>query len=96
MVTLATFLAARWEKAHARVTTRERGVIPGCRTPNPDSHMAVDGNGRPWLYVSRTPSTIDVWLASLRADIRGQRKRRNACEICGEMECEHGKRRRKA
>jgi hypothetical protein len=28
-----------------RVITRERGVIPGCRAPGPDSHMAVDGLG---------------------------------------------------
>jgi len=92
---LAAYRAARFEKAHARVTTRGRGVIPGCRAPDPDSHMAVDSAGRPWLYVSRTPSTIDTWLFALREDTRQQRRQRNACEICGEMECEHGKKRRK-
>jgi hypothetical protein len=34
---------------NSRVITRERGVIPGCRKAGPDSHMAVDGLGRPWL-----------------------------------------------
>ena len=93
---LAAVRAARWEKARAKVTTRERGVIPGCRAPDHDSHMAVDGNGRPWLHVSKTPSTIDAWLAALREGIRQQRKQRNACEICGEMECSHGKKRTRA
>jgi len=86
----------RWNKAHAKVTTRSRGDIPGCLAPDPDNHMATDSLGRPWLSVSRIPSTIDAWLATLREDIRQQRKQRNACEICGEMECDHGKRRRKA
>ena len=86
--------AERWNKAHARVTTRERGDIPGCRKPDPDNHMAIDSLGRPWIHTP--PSTIDVWLLALREGIRQQRKQRNACEICGEMECDHGKKRRKA
>jgi hypothetical protein len=48
-----------------RVVTRKRGVIPSCRAPEPDSHMAVDGLGRPWLDVARLPSTADAWLATL-------------------------------
>ena len=92
----ATSAQRDWNKAHAKVITRERGVIPGCRAPDPDSHMAVDGNGRPWLHLSKMPSTIDAWLASLREGIRQQRKQRNACEICGEMECSHGKKRTRA
>src|SRR5258708_3482408 len=48
-----------------RAITRERGVIPGCRAPGPDSHMAVDGLGRPWLEVAKLPSTIEAWLAAL-------------------------------
>src|SRR6266850_830192 len=91
---LAAARLERWNKAHARVTTRERGVIPGCRKPDQDSHMAVDSLGRPWIHAP--PSTIDAWLAALREDVRQQRRQRNACEICGEMECDHGKRRRKA
>jgi hypothetical protein len=48
-----------------RVITRKRGIIPGCRTRGPDSHMAVDQLGRPWLEVAKLPSTVDVWLAAL-------------------------------
>ncbi len=58
-----------------RVITRERGVIPGCRAPGPDSHMAVDGLGRPW---SRSPSDIDAYLAKLRAETRQSRINRGA------------------
>jgi hypothetical protein len=61
-----------------RVITRERGVIPGCRAPGPDSHMAVDGMGRPWLEVAKLPSTIDAWLASLREETRRSRIARGA------------------
>jgi hypothetical protein len=39
-----------------RVITRKRGVIPSCRAPEPDSHMAVDGLGRPWFDVAKLPS----------------------------------------
>ncbi len=53
-----------------RVITRERGVIPGCRAPGPDSHMAVDGMGRPWTH---SPSDIDAYLAKLRAETRQSR-----------------------
>src|SRR5467141_3514341 len=53
-----------------RMITRERGVIPGCRAAGPDSHMAVDGLGRPWLEVAKLPSTIDAWLAALREETR--------------------------
>jgi hypothetical protein len=72
-----------------RVTTRERGVIPGCRPPGRDSHMAVDSRGRPWVEVARQPSTIDAWLAELRQSVTNSRKGRNACTRCGEMKCEH-------
>jgi hypothetical protein len=48
-----------------RVTTRKRGVIPGCIPVGPDSHMAVDSLGRPWPEVAKLPSTIDAWLAEL-------------------------------
>ncbi len=61
-----------------RVITRERGVIPGCRAPGPDSHMAVDGLGRPWIEVARLPSTIDAWLAALREETRRSRIARGA------------------
>ena len=47
------------------VTTRKRGVIPGCIPVGPDSHMAVDSLGRPWPEVAKLPSTIDAWLAEL-------------------------------
>jgi hypothetical protein len=85
--------AERFREAAKRVTTRERGVIPGCRKPDSDGHMAVDSQGRPWIKAG--PSTVDGWLASLRAEIVQQRRQRNACEVCGEMECQHGNRRRK-
>ena len=58
-----------------RVITRERGVIPGCRAPGPDSHMAVDGMGRPWTH---SPSDIDAYLAKLRAETRQSRINRGA------------------
>src|SRR5713226_7866671 len=61
-----------------RVITREGGVIPGCRAPGPDSHMAVDGLGRPWIEVGKLPSTIDAWLASLRQETRRSRIARGA------------------
>jgi hypothetical protein len=61
-----------------RVATRELGVIPGCRAPGPDSHMAVDGLGRPWLEVAKLPSTIDAWLAALREETRRSRIARGA------------------
>jgi hypothetical protein len=48
-----------------RVTTRKRGVIPGCIPVGPDSHMAVDSLGRPWPEVAKLPSTINAWLAEL-------------------------------
>jgi len=43
-----------------RVTTRERGVIPGCKAAGSNYGMAVDSVGRPW---SRSPSDIDAYLA---------------------------------
>jgi hypothetical protein len=61
-----------------RVITRERGVIPGCRAPEADSHMAVDGLGRPWIEVAKLPSTIDAWLAALREETRRSRLARGA------------------
>ncbi len=61
-----------------RVITRERGVIPGCRPPGPDTHMAVDGLGRPWIEVAKLPSTIDAWLAALREETRRSRINRGA------------------
>jgi hypothetical protein len=61
-----------------RVITRERGVIPGCRAAGPDSHMAIDGLGRPWLEVAKLPSTIDAWLAALREETRRSRINRGA------------------
>ncbi len=66
-----------------RVITRERGVIPGCRSPRPDSHMAVDGLGRPWIEVAKLPSTIDTWLASLREETRRSRIVRGADQQTG-------------
>jgi hypothetical protein len=56
-----------------RVITRKRGVIPGCRAPEPDSHMAVDGLGR--LEVAKLPSTVDACLAALakKSGSRGAR-----------------------
>ena len=56
-----------------RVTTRKRGVIPGCIPVGPDSHMAVDSLGRPWPEVAKLPSTINAWLAEL-AKKSGNRK----------------------
>jgi hypothetical protein len=47
------------------VITRKRGVIPGCRAPGADSHMALDALGHPWLDVAKLPSTVDAWLAAL-------------------------------
>ena len=67
-----------------RVITRERGVIPGCRAPGPDSHMAVDGLGRPWIEVAKLPSTIDAWLAALREQTRQSRINRGADPETGE------------
>jgi hypothetical protein len=48
-----------------RETTRKRGAIPGCRTPEPDSHMAVDGLGRSRPGVTKTPSAVNALLAAL-------------------------------
>jgi len=43
-----------------RVTTRERGVIPGCRPAGPDSHMAVDSkSGRAWVDIAREEAAKD-------------------------------------
>jgi len=61
-----------------RVITRERGVMPGCRSPGPDSRMAVDGLGRPWIEVAKLPSTIDAWLTALREETRRSRINRGA------------------
>ncbi len=63
---------------HGKSPAGERGVIPGCRSPGPDSHMAVDGLGRPWLEVGKLPSTIDAWLAALREETRRSRIARGA------------------
>jgi hypothetical protein len=68
-----------------RVITRERGVIPGCRAPGPDSHMAVDGLGRPWIEVAKLPSTIDAWLAALHEETRQSRIRRGRNPETGEL-----------
>ena len=68
-----------------RVITRERGVIPGCRAPGPDSHMAVDGLGRPWIEVAKLPSTIDAWLAALREETRQSRIRRGRDPETGKL-----------
>ncbi len=68
-----------------RVITRERGVIPGCRSAGPDSHMAVDGLGRPWVEVAKLPSTIDAWLATLREETRQSRIRRGRDPETGEL-----------
>jgi len=62
-------------QTQTRVTTRERGTIPGCRKAGPDSHMAVDRQGRPWTH---SPSDIDAYLAKLRADTRQSRISRGA------------------
>lgn len=42
-----------------RVTTRDRGVIPGCLSPGKDGHMAVDRHGRPWFEVARSALEAD-------------------------------------
>src|SRR6266481_7024110 len=73
------------ESMKDRVITRERGVIPGCRSAGPDSHMAVDGLGRPWVEVARLPSTIDAWLAALREETRQSRIRRGRDPETGEL-----------
>ncbi len=57
-----------------RVTTRERGTIPGCHPAQPDNHM-----------VHVLIGDIDVWLAELRAAIVASRRMRGACPLCGEM-----------
>jgi len=54
-------------QTQTRVTTRERGTIPGCRKTGPDSHMAVDSLGRPWTH---SPSDVDAYLAKLREETR--------------------------
>jgi hypothetical protein len=58
-----------------RVIARKRGVIPECRAPGPDSHMAVDGLGRPWTH---SPSDVDAYLAKHRAETRQSRINRGA------------------
>src|SRR5260370_12938326 len=68
-----------------RVITRERGVITGCRAPGPDSHVAVDGLGRPWIEVAKLPSTIDAWLAALHEETRQSRTRRGRDPATGEL-----------
>ena len=68
----------------SRVTTRERGTIPGCRAAGPDSHMAVDlRSGRPWIEVAKLPSTVDAWCAALREETRRSRVARGADPITG-------------
>jgi hypothetical protein len=37
------------------VITRKRGVIPGCRVPEAESHMAVEGLGHSWLEENFPP-----------------------------------------
>jgi hypothetical protein len=37
------------------VITRKRGVIPGCRAPEAESHMAVEGLGHSWLEENFPP-----------------------------------------
>src|SRR5258707_11433612 len=69
---------AQEESMNNRVITRERGVMPGCRSPGPDSRMAVDGLGRPWIEVAKLPSTIDAWLTALREETRRSRINRGA------------------
>src|SRR5260370_39194546 len=68
-----------------RVITRERGVIPGYRAAGPDSHMAVDGFGRPWIQVAKLPSPIDAWLAALHEETRQSRIRRGRDPETGEL-----------
>src|SRR5258707_5188824 len=53
-------IAHRRTNMNNRVTTRERGVIPGCKAAGSNYGMAVDSVGRPW---SRSPSDIDAYLA---------------------------------
>ncbi len=62
-------------QTQTRVTTRERGTIPGCRKAGPDSHMALDTQGRPW---TQSPSDVDLYLARLRAETRQSRINRGA------------------
>jgi hypothetical protein len=50
-----------------RVITRARGVIPGCRAPGPDSHMAVDRLGRLWTQTP--PSGV-----ALRSDLAPEQR----------------------
>ncbi len=59
---------------NSRVTTRERGVIPGCRPVGKNDHMVIV-----------KPGNTDIWLAELRANTRASRKNRGACETCGEQ-----------
>jgi hypothetical protein len=82
--TMATRSWVGRRKMNNRVITRERGVIPGCRAAGADSHMAVDGLGRPWLEVAKLPSTIDAWLAALREQTRQSRINRGADPETGE------------
>lgn len=49
----ASDLILDWHLASKRVTTRARGVIPGCRPAGKDGHMAVDKHGRPWIEVAK-------------------------------------------
>jgi hypothetical protein len=73
------------ESMKNRVITRERGVIPGCIPAGRDSHMAVDGLGRPWIEVAKLPSTIDAWLAALHEETRQSRIRRGRDPETGEL-----------
>jgi hypothetical protein len=86
-VTLSQVKAyCRQEESMAnRVITRERGVIRGCIPAGPDSHVAVDGLGRPWIQVAKLPSTIDAWLAALREETRQSRIRRGRNPKTGEL-----------
>ncbi len=59
---------------NSRVTTRERGVIPGCRPVGKDDHMMQVKGG-----------DIDRWLADLQASTLASRERRGACMKCGEQ-----------
>src|SRR6266850_7748501 len=68
-------IAHRRTNMNNRVTTRERGVIPGCKAAGSNYGMAVDSVGRPW---SRSPSDIDAYLAKLRAETRQSRINRGA------------------
>jgi hypothetical protein len=57
------------------VITRKRGVIPGCRVPGADDHMAVDGRGHSWQEAAKLTSTVDASLAELTKK-SGSRKSR--------------------